>query len=44
MRKAKSIIRSHLNNYKGISLNEKIIVIESDDWGAVRTSSNEALN
>lgn len=31
------------NHYRGWKTNEKIVVFESDDWGAIRTSSNEAL-
>ena len=31
-------------NRKGKSVKEKLIIIESDDWGAIRTPSKEALN
>ena len=30
-------------NRKGNSIKEKLVVIESDDWGAIRTPSREAL-
>ncbi|UJP64461.1 hypothetical protein [Mongoliitalea daihaiensis] len=32
-----------INQYRGWKTNEKIVVFESDDWGAIRTSSNEVL-
>lgn len=32
-----------LNQYRGWKTNEKIVVFESDDWGAIRTTSNQAL-
>lgn len=31
-------------NRKGKSVKEKLIIIESDDWGAIRTPSKEALD
>jgi hypothetical protein len=31
-------------NRKGKTVKEKLIIIESDDWGAIRTPSKEALN
>jgi hypothetical protein len=31
-------------NRKGNNVKEKLIIIESDDWGAIRTPSKEALN
>src|SRR5665648_64362 len=37
----KKIIRN-LSNLPGWSTNRKIIIIESDDWGAIRMSSDEA--
>ena len=30
-------------NRKGNSVNEKLIIIESDDWGAIRTPSKEVI-
>jgi hypothetical protein len=40
----KSFVRGCLTNLSGnVRLNEKIIVIESDDWGANRTPSKEVL-
>ncbi len=33
-----------INKYRGWKTDEKIVVFESDDWGAIRTSSNEALD
>lgn len=31
-------------NYRGLKLSPKIVVIESDDWGSIRTSSSQALS
>uniref|UniRef100_UPI00404A28E4 polysaccharide (de)acetylase n=1 Tax=Flavobacterium sp. TaxID=239 RepID=UPI00404A28E4 len=39
----KKIIKNVSNIY-GWSTNRKIIVIESDDWGSIRMSSNESYN
>jgi hypothetical protein len=40
----KSFVRGlETNVYGKVRLSEKIIIIESDDWGAIRTPSNEAL-
>jgi len=36
-------VRNHYINCKGWRTDRKIIVIESDDWGAIRMSSREAL-
>ncbi len=33
----------YINQYRGWRSDQKIVVFESDDWGAIRTSSNEAL-
>lgn len=33
----------YLNQYRGWKTNEKIVVFESDDWGAIRTASEQAL-
>ena len=32
-----------INQYRGWKTSEKIVVFESDDWGSIRTSSNDAL-
>jgi hypothetical protein len=34
--KLKNSLRANLINYKGWTTNRKIVVIESDDWGAIR--------
>lgn len=39
----KSEIAVHLSNIPGWRTNRKIVVIESDDWGSVRMSSNQAF-
>lgn len=36
MQNIKKIISNHLINYKGWSTKRKIVVFESDDWGAIR--------
>jgi uncharacterized protein YbgA (DUF1722 family) len=38
-----SIIRKNLINIPGWRTYRKIVVIESDDWGSIRTSSHEAF-
>jgi intracellular sulfur oxidation DsrE/DsrF family protein len=38
-----SSLKNHLINTRGWRTNQKIVVIESDDWGAVRTSNTSAL-
>jgi hypothetical protein len=38
----KSLIKN-LSNLPGWTTNQKIVVIESDDWGAIRMASKEAL-
>lgn len=40
----KSFISSFRYNQGGDRIKEKLIIIESDDWGAIRTPSNEALS
>ncbi len=35
----KNDIRNHLKNIMGYTTNRKIVVIESDDWGSIRTRS-----
>jgi hypothetical protein len=39
----KSYAAATLINRKGKSVNAKYVIIESDDWGAIRTPSKEAL-
>lgn len=36
-------LKNHLVNLPGWRTHRKIVVFESDDWGAIRTSSNQAL-
>lgn len=38
----KERLRLHLSNMAGKRLTKKIVVIESDDWGSIRTASAEA--
>ena len=40
----KSQIDAAKINAKGLNVNQKLLIIESDDWGAIRTPSNEVLN
>jgi len=39
----KSYLAASKTNAKGASIREKIVIIESDDWGAIRTPSLEAV-
>lgn len=39
----KSFIGGILNNNSGRKISEKLIIIESDDWGAIRTPNPEAV-
>ena len=39
----KSYLAASKMNAKGKSVSEKIVIIESDDWGAIRTPSAEAV-
>jgi hypothetical protein len=39
----KSYLSATLINNKGKTVGQKLVVIESDDWGAIRTPSKEAL-
>ncbi len=39
-----SKIRVHASNIPGWHTNRKIVVIESDDWGSIRTYNNEAYD
>lgn len=36
-------IRASKSNLKGKRIKEKLVIIESDDWGAIRTPSKQAL-
>ncbi len=38
-----AFIRGSKSNFLGKKIKEKLIIIESDDWGAIRTPSKEAL-
>jgi hypothetical protein len=44
MRDIKKIISKNLLNIPGSRISQKIVVIESDDWGTIRMSSKEAYN
>ncbi len=35
-------IKKHFINLRGVKLGEKVLVIESDDWGSIRTPNNKA--
>lgn len=37
-------IKNHIVNAKGKKVDSKIVVIESDDWGAIRTTNRENYN
>jgi hypothetical protein len=37
-------LRIHFSNAIGKSINRKIVVLESDDWGSIRTYGSEAYN
>ena len=39
----KSYLAASKTNAKGISVKQKLVIIESDDWGAIRTPSSEAV-
>ena len=41
--KLKNTIKQHVINLPGWRTNRKIVVIESDDWGAIRTRSKKDL-
>lgn len=43
LKRVKSNILSHRANYKGEKTNSKFLIIESDDWGSIRTPSSETL-
>lgn len=40
----KDIVKNSLANFKGLSLNRKILVIESDDWGSIRMPSKKVYD
>ena len=44
LKKYNSILNSNKINFKGSSLKKKYLIIESDDWGAIRMPSKEVLN
>ena len=33
-----------LEKYKAVKIDQKVVVIESDDWGSIRTSNRKAYN
>ncbi|HQA75155.1 hypothetical protein [Flavobacterium sp.] len=41
-------VKSHINaakiNSKGLKVNQKLLIVESDDWGAIRTPSKDVLD
>jgi hypothetical protein len=37
-------LKYHLANAQGWRTNRKIVVIESDDWGSIRSTNNDAVN
>ncbi len=39
----KSVLGSFRTNFKGKKLKNKFVILESDDWGAIRTPSKDAL-
>ena len=43
LKRWKSVVNAHKTNFKGSKAPGKYIIIESDDWGAIRTPSKEAL-
>ena len=43
LKRQKAIIGAHRSNVKGKKLSGRFLVIESDDWGAIRTPSKQAL-
>ena len=40
----KDLFRPHFQNFRGARTNRKLLVIQSDDWGAIRTSSQSAID
>jgi hypothetical protein len=43
LKRFKSSVLANRTNYKGNRVNTKYVIIESDDWGAIRTPSKDAL-
>ena len=43
LKRQKAWIGAQRTNSKGLRLNGKYIIIESDDWGSIRTASKQAL-
>lgn len=43
LKKQKALINAHSTNYRGKKIAGKFVIIESDDWGAIRTPSKQAL-
>jgi hypothetical protein len=43
LKKQKAALVAHRTNYKGKRLPGRFLIIESDDWGAIRTPSKQAL-
>src|SRR5688572_5559420 len=43
LKRQKSTIRAHRTNAKGKKIKGRYLIIESDDWGAIRTPSKAAL-
>lgn len=39
----KSYLAASQTNSKGVKIHQKVVLLESDDWGAIRTPSKEAL-
>jgi hypothetical protein len=44
LKKKKASFGAHLTNSKGRKVEGKFLIIESDDWGAIRTPSPDTLN
>ena len=40
----KNSLARHYVNFRGWNTKSKIVVIESDDWGSIRTPSKEIYN
>jgi hypothetical protein len=41
MSKIRHLVSRHFHNLPGVSINRKIVVFESDDWGSIRMPSKE---
>jgi hypothetical protein len=44
LKKQKTVLRAHKTNSKGKKIAGKYLIIESDDWGAIRTPSKKVMN